>query len=74
MLPNIIVVDKSGPYSGADIKATHIVVRQRQKDKVIRGLRMFMPNIDFKIMTKKEFIDAIDEKEKEKTGKTPDTD
>ena len=65
MLPNIIVVDKSGPYNGADIKAKCIVVRPRQKDKVIRGLRLFMPNIKFKIMTKKEFIDAINtEKEK----------
>lgn len=70
MLPSIIVVDKSGPYNGVDIKSTHMVVRPRQKDKALRGLRLFMPGIKFTIMTKKEFIDAIDKKEKENKTET----
>ena len=65
MIPIIIVVDESGPSTGADIKPTHIVVRPEQKDTVINGLQMFMPNVDFKIMTKKEFINEINKKKKE---------
>lgn len=62
MIPNIIVIDKSGPYTGADIKATHIVVRPRNKTKVLHGLRMFMPQIKFIVMTKKEFLDEFKKK------------
>jgi len=59
MLPSIIVIDKSGPYTGADIHKNYIVVRPRQKHKVIQGLRMFMPNVDFKIMSKQEYLNEI---------------
>lgn len=70
MLPNIIVIDQSGPYNGADIHANYMVVRERNKHKVINGLRMFMPDIKFEVMTKKEYIDAnpFTETKKEKTN------
>lgn len=60
MLPNIVIVDKSGPYNGADIHKEFIVVRQRQKHKVVQGLRMFMPDVDFRIMSKQEYENEIE--------------
>lgn len=56
MLPDIIVVDKDdGPETGADLKLKFIHVNEKNAELVIKSLKHFFPQIDFKVMTKEEY-------------------
>lgn len=55
LVPNIIIVDESGPEEGADIKPECIVVRKENLDTLVEGFRLFMPGIGFMIYTKEGY-------------------
>jgi len=56
MIPRIIVVDKTGPRKGADIKKHHILVNNRNKKSLIDGLKIMLPETNFTVMNKEEFM------------------
>lgn len=56
MVLKIIVVDESGPETGASIHEKYILVRSENKQKLIEGLHLFMPNAKIIIKTKKEYL------------------
>lgn len=56
MIPDIIVVDKDGPDEGADLKMDHVLVNERNSNFVIKSLKHFFPDRNFKVMSKKEYL------------------
>ena len=63
MVPELIIVDETGPKEGADIKPGCVVVRESNLKQIIEGFSFFMPDTEFKIYTKVEY-EAYQEKEK----------
>lgn len=63
MVPELIIVDETGPKEGADIKPGCVVVRESNLKQIVEGFSFFMPDTEFKIYTKVEY-GAYQEKKK----------
>ena len=63
MIPNIIIVDESGPENGANVHTDCVVVRKDQVDKLKEGFALAFPDIEFKIYTKAEYETFTKKKE-----------
>lgn len=54
MFPKYIVIDKDAREEGANITSHFIAVRQENLDKLLEGLKVAAPGIEFEVKTYEE--------------------
>ncbi len=62
IFPNIIVINENAPDDGADIMQNYISVQKKNVNKLVEGLKHFMPNEEFKTYTWEEYEASKKEK------------
>jgi hypothetical protein len=56
MIPNKIVISKFASEEGADITVDCVLVREKNKDKLIESLKKMLPDTEFIVMSETEYL------------------